>query len=145
MCDTVIQKDRAGIAVVTAVPKPVSTAAEALELLMSVRYETGYQRLAVPKELFDESFFRLSSGLVGEILQKFINYEMKLAIWGDFSGYTSKPLHDFIYESNQGRDIFFTTTQELSLIHILPLFFRHSRRRRQKFVTTSPFLLAAQK
>ena len=37
---------------------------------------------------------------------------MKLAIWGDFSGYTSKPLHDFIYESNQGRDIFFTTTQE---------------------------------
>ncbi len=112
MCDTVIQKDRAGIAVVTAASKPVSTAAEALELLMSVRYETGYQRLAVPKELFDESFFRLSSGLAGEILQKFINYEMKLAIWGDFSGYTSKPLHDFIYESNQGRDIFFTTTQE---------------------------------
>ena len=31
---------------------------------------------------------------------------------GDFSGYTSKPLKDFIYESNKGRDIFFVSSEE---------------------------------
>lgn len=40
-------------------------------------------------------------------MQRFINYQAKLAIYGDYSKYTSKPLKDFIYESNKGKDIFF--------------------------------------
>jgi hypothetical protein len=35
-----------------------------------------------------------------------------MAIYGDFSVYTSKPLHDFIYESNNGHDFFFVPTEE---------------------------------
>ena len=42
-----------------------------------------------------------------EELQKFINYQIKFAVYGDYSKYTSKPLKDFIYESNNGKDIFF--------------------------------------
>ena len=79
---------------------------------MTVKYVTGSQRIALPKKLVAEEFFILSSGMAGEILQKYINYQFKLAIWGDFSRYTSKPLHDFIYESNQGKDFFFVATQE---------------------------------
>ena len=30
-----------------------------------------------------------------------------VVIYGDFSGYTSKSLKDFMYESNRGRDIYF--------------------------------------
>lgn len=45
--------------------------------------------------------------IAGDILQKFVNYGIKLAIFGDFSRYTSKPLKDFIYECNQGQDVFF--------------------------------------
>ena len=56
--------------------------------------------------------FVLSTRIAGEILQKFINYQFKFAIVGDFSGYTSKPLKDFIYESNKGRDIFFVSSEE---------------------------------
>ncbi len=52
------------------------------------------------------------SGIAGEILQKFINYHAKLAIIGDFSGYTSKPLKDFIYESNNGKDVFFVGSEQ---------------------------------
>ena len=44
--------------------------------------------------------------MAGEILQKFINYHVKIAIYGDYSVYTSKPLRDFIYESNHGKDVF---------------------------------------
>ena|SRR5574344_1230798 len=58
------------------------------------------------------SYQFLSTRIAGEILQKFINYQFKFAIVGDFSGYTSKPLKDFIYESNKGRDIFFVSSEE---------------------------------
>lgn len=92
--------------------KLITGAQEALDLAMTVKYETGAQRIALPKKLVAEEFFILSSGMAGEILQKYINYQFKLAIWGDFSRYTSKPLHDFIYESNQGKDFFFVATQE---------------------------------
>ena len=40
-------------------------------------------------------------------MQKFINYRKKIAIVGDYSKYTSKPLKDFIYESNKGNSIYF--------------------------------------
>ena len=64
------------------------------------------------KDALTPDFFVLSTRIAGEILQKFINYQFKFAIVGDFSGYTSKPLKDFIYESNKGRDIFFVSSEE---------------------------------
>ena len=47
---------------------------------------------------------------VAQILQKFITYGVRFAIYGDFSNYTSKPLKDFMYESNRGKDIYFQPT-----------------------------------
>ena len=103
------------IAVVTSETVLIEDASSALDLLANVRYETDCDRMAIEKSAVSEAFFKLSTGLAGEVLQKFINYRMKLAIVGDFSGYTSKPLKDFIYESNSGRDIFFVATQEEAL------------------------------
>lgn len=79
----------------------------AMDLIMSVKYETGCSKIVLNKEAITEDFFILSKGIAGEILQKFINYRVKFAIYGDFSKYTSKPLKDFIYESNKGKDIYF--------------------------------------
>lgn len=108
-----IIKEKEGlVAVVLGEQKLITDAQSALDLAITVKYETGAQRFAIPKKLVAEDFFILSSGMAGEILQKYINYQIKLAVWGDFSRYTSKPLHDFIYESNQGRDFFFVGTRE---------------------------------
>lgn len=79
----------------------------ALDLMMTVIYEKNCSRIILDKKLICEEFFILSSGIAGEVLQKFINYRTKLAIIGDFSMYTSKPLKDFIFECNSGNDIFF--------------------------------------
>lgn len=84
----------------------------ALDFMVTIKYETGCDRIALNKEAIIDSFFVLSTGMAGEILQKFINYHVKLAIVGDFSKYTSKPLKDFIYESNKGKDIFFVSTEQ---------------------------------
>ena len=75
----------------------------ALDLLMSAKYEAGTKYIVVDKKNIIEDFFILSSGLAGEILQKFINYGGKIAIYGDFSHYTSKPLKDFIFERIKGK------------------------------------------
>lgn len=83
-----------------------------LELLMTVKYDIGTNAIVLPKEMVIDEFFILSSGIAGEILQKYINYGGKLAIYGDYSKYTSKPLKDFIYESNKGKDFFFVETKE---------------------------------
>jgi hypothetical protein len=85
----------------------ISDPQSALDLIATVYYERGCSRIILDKDTICEEFFRLSSCIAGEVLQKFINYHAKLAIIGDFSGYTSKPLHDFIYECNKGNDIFF--------------------------------------
>ena len=38
-------------------------------------------------------FFILSTGIAGEVLQKFVNYRCRLSIVGDFSAIESKSLH----------------------------------------------------
>ena len=83
----------------------------ALDLMAAVRYEANTDRMILSKSAIDERFFVLSSGFAGEILQKFVNYQVKLAIVGDYSRYTSKPLRDFIYESNQGSHVFFVSSE----------------------------------
>ncbi|MDO4389907.1 MAG: DUF4180 domain-containing protein [Eubacteriales bacterium] len=56
-----------------------------MDLLTFDQYETGCKNLLVPKELVCAVFFRLSTGLAGEILQKYVNYAGRVAFFGDFS------------------------------------------------------------
>lgn len=89
--------------------------ASALDILMSVAYQTDTHHIAIQKEVFPPAFFQLSSGLAGAILQKVVTYAFRIAIYGDYSLYTSKPLRDFIYESNNQKTINFVATQEDAL------------------------------
>ena len=79
----------------------------ALDMMVSAQYETDCDKIIIYKSCVSDEFFVLSTGIAGEILQKFINYRKKIAIVGDYSKYTSKPLKDFIYESNKGNSIYF--------------------------------------
>ncbi len=100
------------IAVISSEEKLIVDTQSALDLAMTVKYETGATNIVIDKTAVCKEFFILSSGMAGEILQKFINYHVRIAIYGDYSQYTSKPLKDFIYESNNGNDFFFVSTKE---------------------------------
>jgi len=65
--------------------------------------------IAVPVSRLDPSFFDLSSGLLGEVTQKVVNYQLKLAIIGDISAATaaSQPFADYIWETNRGDHVWF--------------------------------------
>lgn len=103
----VVQVNDQLIAVVQSEEPLINDAASALDLVVTIRYEDGSDRIVIHKQAIAEDFFNLSTGVAGEVLQKFINYRMKIAIVGDFSMYTSKALRDFIYECNRGNHIFF--------------------------------------
>lgn len=100
------------IAVISSDEICIANPQSALDLAMTAKYETGADRIVLPKQAVCEDFFILSTGMAGEILQKYINYQIKMAIYGDYSRYTSKPLKDFIYESNQGNDFYFVATKQ---------------------------------
>ncbi len=111
----VIKKNNTEIAVISSDKLLITDVQSALDLIMTVKYETGCENIAVNKGAIVDDFFVLSSCLAGEILQKFINYGVRFAIYGDFSKYTSKPLKDFMYECNKGKDIYFQPTTYLAV------------------------------
>jgi hypothetical protein len=65
--------------------------------------------LVVPVERLAPEFFRLSTGLAGEVLQKFVNYGYQVAIVGNIEAYlaASSSLRDFVGESNSGQHVWF--------------------------------------
>ncbi len=107
-----IEKNNIICAVVESDDVVITDAQSALDLLMSAKYDVGTKNIVIDKKLVTEDFFILSRGLAGEILQKYVNYGGRIAIYGDYSHYTSKPLKDFIYESNKGKDVFFVATED---------------------------------
>lgn len=109
---------RGGVAVFGGGAVVLRDAQSALDLIGELWGAGGGAGVAIDKRAVAEEFFRLSTGVAGEILQKFVNYRVKLAIFGDFSGYTSKPLRDFIRESNEGKDIFFVATEDEAVARI---------------------------
>lgn len=114
----VTQQNGRRIAVVTSAEPVLASVQDALDLMATVEYETGAERIAIEKAAVAEDFFILSTRLAGDILQKFVNYRKKIAVYGDFSYYTSKPLRDFFYESNAGNDVFFVSSEEEAVMRL---------------------------
>ena len=65
------------IAVITDVSEPICNAESILDTILSLKYETGASAFAFYKACFNEAFFRLSSGIAGEVIQKFVNYGVR--------------------------------------------------------------------
>lgn len=65
--------------------------------------------VVIPARRLTPDFFQLRTGVAGAMLQKFVNYRLRLAIIGDFSALASNSsaLHAFIQESNRGGAIWF--------------------------------------
>lgn len=112
---TLDQSPHGDIAIVRSAEALVTDTQSALDLIATVRYETGCDRMLLHKECLDETFFDLRSGLAGEVLQKCINYRITIAIVGDFSSYTSNALQALMRESNRGRHAFFLPSEEAAL------------------------------
>jgi hypothetical protein len=92
----------------------IQNAEDALDLLGNVYYQ-GFDRMILHQKNITIDFFDLKNKMAGEILQKFSTYRVRLVIVGDFSGFTSKSLKDFIYESNNGKQVNFVASIEAAV------------------------------
>jgi len=115
---TIDQQGNSKVAIIESNDIVISEVQDALDLMASINYLNEAYKLIIDKSNITEEFFDLKTKLAGEILQKYVNYQVKLAIIGDFDGYHSKSLKDFIYECNNGKHVFFVKTKEEAL-HIL--------------------------
>ena len=88
---------------------PRLTASRDASDLIGDAFSISAELVVIPASRLSADFLRLSSGLAGEVLQKFVNYRLKIAILGDISAATaaSGPLRDFVTESNRGASVWF--------------------------------------
>ena len=65
--------------------------------------------VAVPVDRLPPEFFALRTGVAGEVLQKFVNYRLRLAVVGDIAEHVaaSTALRDLVRESNRGVQTWF--------------------------------------
>ena len=116
---TITEFNEYKVAVIDSPGLEIKNEQEALDLMANA----GYQRataIILPAENLSADFFDLKTGLAGDILQKFSNYRMKLAIIGSFEGYKSRSLAAFIRESNRGNLIFFVPDMDTALAYLFP-------------------------
>jgi hypothetical protein len=85
---------------------------DALDIMAECSYNDS-RDIILHEKNFTPGFFDLRTGIAGEILQKFSTYNVRLAIVGDYTRYSSKSLRDFIFESNKyGRINFVNSIEE---------------------------------
>jgi uncharacterized protein DUF4180 len=75
---------------------------------------SGASLVVLPIARLDPAFFELRTGVAGEMVQKFVTYQVPVAIVGDTSQLESesKSLRDFIYESNRRGSVWFLADKE---------------------------------
>ncbi len=102
------------IAEITANKLVISKIEDGIDLIGNVYYQ-GYDNVILYEQNITPEFFDLSTKMAGEILQKFSNYKMRLAIVGNFSNYQSQSFKDFVYESNKLGQINFVNSRSAAL------------------------------
>jgi uncharacterized protein DUF4180 len=89
------------------------TAQDAVDLIGEAK-SAGANVVVLPVTRLDPAFFQLGTGIAGEMVQKFVTYQVAAAIVGETSQLESesKSLRDFIRESNQRGSIWFLANKE---------------------------------
>jgi hypothetical protein len=107
MTDSVTARRGVNVLVADGAGAPIASVQDALDLIGAAFGQA--EIVAVPAERLDERFFALRTGLAGEIMQKFVNYRVRLVIVGDISEHltASTALRDLVRESNRGSHIWF--------------------------------------
>lgn len=92
----------------------IQTVEDGLNLLVDLYYQQ-FDKIIIREQHLTPQFFDLKNGMAGELLQKFSNYRMQLAIVGSFENSTGTSIQSFILESNKTGHISFVQTLEQAL------------------------------
>ncbi|MFD7285702.1 DUF4180 domain-containing protein [Streptomyces sp. NPDC059863] len=101
--------------------EPLRGEREALDLIGDA-FSLGAAWVVIPTDRFEDAFFRLSTRVAGDIVQKFVNYRLRVAVVGDIARHTadSAALRDFVRESNRGTQLWFVPDIEALSARLAP-------------------------
>ncbi len=94
------QVNHVSIAEITGEGVLIRNVQDSLDIMADLYYQ-DISHIVVYEENITPDFFDLKTKLAGDILQKFSNYRVRLAVVGNFAKYTKQSMIDFIYESNK--------------------------------------------
>lgn len=108
MADSLLNMSATTVLVCASEGTPLGSERDATQLIGEALSQ-GATRIAIPVERLDASFFQLRTRVLGEFVQKFVNYQIGLVVVGDIAGYIeqSAALRDFVYEANRGQHVWF--------------------------------------
>jgi len=104
-----VLEERAGVQVLMCDPAGplVATEQDALDLIGAAFL--GAEVVALPASRLDARFFSLGTRFAGEVMQKFVNYRLRLAVVGDIADHlaASPALRALVHESNLADHVWF--------------------------------------
>ena len=93
--------------------KPPRTAKDATDII-SEAWTHKAKLIALRADWLGDDFFRLSTRIAGEVVQKLLDYGLRVAVVGDISQRVaeSEALRDWVRECNRGRQVWFVKDME---------------------------------
>ncbi|WP_254602350.1 alpha/beta fold hydrolase [Burkholderia lata] len=90
----------------------VQRESDALDLV-ALAHEHEVDWVAVPADALHDDFYRLESGLAGAVLQKLVNYGVRLGVVGEIDHRLarSEALRALVRESNRGTSVWFVSNE----------------------------------
>ncbi|CAB3974820.1 alpha/beta hydrolase [Burkholderia cenocepacia] len=90
----------------------VQRESDALDLV-ALAHEHEADWVAVPADALHDDFYRLESGLAGAVLQKLVNYGVRLGVVGEIDHWLarSEALRALVRESNRGTSVWFVSNE----------------------------------
>lgn len=102
MNNRVIEKDGRSYLEITEMNPPISCEQDVLDHLIGVCWENEVHNALLTSDCFEEGFYRLRTGIAGDVLQKLLNYHIKTALIITDTKLIRGKFEDFVLEANKG-------------------------------------------
>ena len=91
--------------------RPIADSKDALDVIHTVRFQTGRNNMLLERSAFVPEMFDLSTGVVTQVLKAFVDEKMRLAIVGDLYDCYQSSMRDIIFTCNRSNQVSFWETE----------------------------------
>ncbi|MEG0366174.1 MAG: DUF4180 domain-containing protein [Coprobacillus sp.] len=84
----------------------------AMQLITTVKKGVNCRKFIISKSCVQDDFFSPATKYTAEVLRKYVNSHIQIAIVGDYSCFEGQPTMTFLNNINRGDRIFFTNDMD---------------------------------
>ncbi len=111
----IISKNNGDIATIYGTDPLISDVNTAIDFLLDVRCSTGCYRFVIYRDIFCDEFYNPMKDITSDILKKFTDYSIKIAIVGQWEDVELNFLRSTIKNDKREKSIFIADTKKRAL------------------------------